>query len=418
MRPALPLMLLSAVASVSLAGTGQDRWLYRKEIAGPAEPGYYTLQLDPEVLASARSDLGDLRVVSQSGKEQPYSLGIERDEAGVEAVSARMYNLSRVPGRGTRFQLDMGSAGRRTTEITIETPGHDFRYQVTVEGSADEREWAVLRSDGAIFDFTGDVTARSTLVRLPETDFRYLRLTIHDPDARPLSVIGVSTRRDVARPVERVELKQVSQAVTSNSQHNTTQITVDLGLPGQPFDRVELQFGDLNVRRQCSVGVTDDPEYGWRPSGSGAVFRYDTATFMGVQTLFSIPEARGRYVRVTIPNGDNEPIHPTGVRLWAVPRRVVFERKAGSGLWLYYGNETAPTRQYEDFETYLRLQRVVPRAGATLGPQEDGTGYKAAPPPWSETRPWLLWGAVAIAALVLGFMIVRVMRSVGGEEGA
>jgi len=203
----------AAVAGITLlcalhcrADFEPSAWRYVKTVSGPAQDGFHALQLDPEVLAHARPSLADVRLIDESGVERPYELRVAAGERSVEAVPAQMRNLSRVPGVGTRFELALPTARELTSEVTVETPDRNFRYQVTVEGGADGRSWAVLRDDGAIFDFSEDVRARSTVVKLPQTTFRYLRVTIHDSDAEPITVTGAAVASEVRRPVRSVAM--------------------------------------------------------------------------------------------------------------------------------------------------------------------------------------------------------------------
>ena len=386
-------------------------WRYVKTVSGPSEAGFYALRLDREVLAHAQGSLADVRLIGEDGVERPYELRVAAGEHTVEAIPAQMRNLSRVPGVGTRFELALPAAQELTTEITIETPDRNFRYQVTVEGSASGESWAVLRSDGAIFDFSEDVQARSTVVRLPETTFRYLRVTIHDADARPMHVTGATVRREVVRPARVVEIPGLTPRVEQDRQRDATDILFDLGLPNQPVCEAEVSFGDDNVRRRCEVAVQESGSGQWRVVGSGAIFRYHTTTFTGEQTRFSFPEARGQHVRVSVLNGDDQPLQVTGGRLWSIPRTVVFERDPARPVRLFYGAAVPPPSY--DVGEFLRYQQVEPQAGLTLGPEQANPDYREPRGPWTEERPWLLWLVIGLAAVLVGAMIVRMMGQVG-----
>lgn len=386
-------------------------WRYVRTVSGPSEAGFYALRLDHEVLAHAGTSLADLRLIGEDGAERPYELRVAAGEHTVEAVPAQMRNLSRVPGVGTRFELALPTARELTTEITIDTPDRNFRCQVTVEGGSGDGSWAVLRSDGAIFDFSEDVQARSTTVRLPQTTFRYLRVTIHDTDAQPIHVTGASVTREVMRPARLVAIPNITPRVQDDPQRKATDLVFDLGLPNQPFSEAAVTFSDDNVRRGCEVAVQDSESGQWRAVGSGVIFRYHTTTFTGEQTRFVFPEARGRQVRVSVLNGDDQPLHVTGGRLWSIPRTIVFEWDPARPVRLCYGAAAAPPSY--DLGAFLRYQQVEPRTGLTLGAEQENPDYRAPREPWTEERPWLLWVVIGLAAFLVGAMIVRMMGQVG-----
>jgi len=387
-------------------------WRFRKAVEGPDQPGFYALQLDPQVLAGADLGLSDLRLIASDGSERPYELRTESAQQSVEPVTARLYNLSRVPDLGTRFELDLGTSEEMTSQITIDSSSADFRYQVTVEGSPEGRRWAILREGGAIFDFRGDVSARSMMVLVPQTNFRYLRVTIHDTGERPLKVTGATVAREVVRPARLLQLRPFETHIATDATRRATDVYVDLGLGRQPCSRAVVRFGDDNVRRQCEVSYRNDASAKWLPAGSGVIFRYHTTTFTGEQTVVEFGEVRARQVRVSVLNGDDVPLKVTGAKLYGIPRTIVFEWDPGQHVELYYGADGARWPQY-DLSTFLRYEQVVPRTGLSLGPQQDNPDYRPPRKPWTEERPWLLWTAIALAVILVGAMIVRMMAKVG-----
>jgi hypothetical protein len=410
-RPAVVLAALAALLTIAARAdfSGPD-WRYFKDLTGPQATGFQVVTLDPEVLASAQPGLFDLRLIGEDSAEVPYQVQAQTEERRVEPVAARLYNLSRVPGKGTRFELDLGPGGAATTDITINTPSANFRYQVVVEGSNDARDWAVLRADGAIFDFTKDVSARSTTVNMPETRFRYLRVTVRDAGGPPLKVDGASAAREVSRPAERAGLKVLTTSIRQDPKRRATDVWLDLGYPRQPFDTVDVLFPDDNVKRRCEVCACDGPD---RPAlvASSVLFRYHTSTFTGEQTRLTFGEARGRYVIVSICNGDNPPLKVSGARLYGVPRSIVFSAGQGRRLRLFYGANARPPEY--DLSEFLKLQPVATGTVLALAPQQENPAYRPPRQPWTEERPWLMWVIIAVAGLVIGGLIIRLMVGIG-----
>ncbi len=414
-RAVITAFLLLVVIFAYADFTSRD-WRYYKDLSGPLKPAVCAMQLDAEVLAGARLDLSDLRLITHQGIEQPYEVYIHRGKQRVQTYEAKMYNLTRVPGKGTRFELDLGTSGKPINQISIQSPDRDFRYQVTVEGSPDSRNWVVVRKGAAIFDFSGEVHARSTVVKLPETTYRYLHVTVHEADGRLLNVSGASAEQEIERRGRRIKLKPVSTRIVQDLQRRATDVFLDLGHRNQPCDQAEVIFEDDNVSRGCQVSVSENPAGPWSARDAGVIFRYHTATFAGEQTRLSFPELRGRYVRISVLNWDNEPIQVTGAKLYAVPRVLLFEWDPRQPVRLYYGAD-APGKPQYDPSIMERLRQAQPRVGLALGPQQGNPEYRPPQKPWTEQRPWLLWLVIAVAVLVVGGMILRMMSQVAGSEG-
>lgn len=274
----------------------------------------------------------------------------------------------------------------------------------------------MLRSDGAIFDFSGDVHSRSTLVKLPATNYSLLRVSISDTENERLRVTGAEVDKLILRPARRVTIKP-EQMVIDITEDNRNLVELDLGSPGQPFDEVEVCFSGDNVRRPCHVATSNDPEAaGWDRIASDVIFRYHTTTFVGEHSTIAVPEMRSRYVRISVSNFDDEPLDVTDAKLCGKARSVVFRWDPKTPVWLYYGAEEARTPKY-DLSTLLQYEQVEPKASLRLGPERESEAYARPKPPWTEANFWLLWVAMAVAIIVVGGMIVRMMAKVGVDQG-
>ena len=114
---------------VDAAGTAIDLagWGFRKQIAGVAA-GVIRLELDAIVLARARDDLGDLRLV-QDGRQIPYvveSTGLRR----VLAVTADQTNDKKRPTL-TRWKLTLPADGLPAEALAASSPTPLFSRQFT-----------------------------------------------------------------------------------------------------------------------------------------------------------------------------------------------------------------------------------------------------------------------------------------------
>lgn len=414
MRPVLVFALL-LLASAAAAEFNVKNWRYVKEISGPPSPGYYAVQLDSEVMAGARPDLSDLRVVA-GGQEQPYALQTEADESTLQSVPATVLNLGLSPEGNTVFEIDRGPNAPPMTQFTLDTASRGFRYNVHVFGSHDRQQWVALTREAWIFDSTGTTPSRDTAVRINPTDYRYLQVNLLDKQA-PLQVRGVTCEREIVRQASRIELKPITRRITHNPALRTTEVVLDLGRESQPFDTVDLLFDDENVRRSVTVVGLPEPPSETNPVATtpctGEIFRYRSATYRGAQTRVRCAELRGRFVFISILNGDDRPLHVTGALVYGRPRQLVFRWQAAH-MSLYYGSASAMAPQYE-LPEYLRQQRIQARLALTLGPQAENPDYVPPRGPWTEEYPWILWIVITAAVIAIGLLIINLMTKAAGS---
>ena len=114
--------------------------------------------------------------------------GVERED---EAVPATIVERDRDGARKqSRVVLDLGSR-RPFDRLELDVADRNFHRVVTVEAGDDRRQWRWAGSGAVSALDTPRVRERETRVRLPETSARYVRLTIHNQDDRPLETTGV-----------------------------------------------------------------------------------------------------------------------------------------------------------------------------------------------------------------------------------
>jgi len=94
--------------------------------------------------------------------------------------------------RATLLELDLGAPGLPTHRVAVAVPDVNFYREVTLEASANRREWRMIQARASIYAYdTPKFVGKSLGFTYPESTERYLRLVIHDEDNLPLQVQGV-----------------------------------------------------------------------------------------------------------------------------------------------------------------------------------------------------------------------------------
>jgi hypothetical protein len=115
---------------------------------------------------------------------------------------------------------------------------------------------------------------------------------------------------------------------------------------------------------------------------------------------------------VTIENGDDPPLDVTSVQLEMAERQLCFEAAAGASYTLYYGDPALSAPHY-DYATLFAPEKDA--AQATLGPEQRNPEYEARPDqrPFTERHPGLLWAALILVIVVLGWVALRTAKKSG-----
>jgi hypothetical protein len=247
-------------------------------------------------------------------------------------------------------------------------------------------------------------------ITYPDSTYRYVRLSLLDQGEPPLQLTGAALILTYTAPA-REDLWYAGPAQSStDASAKATTMTVDLAHQNIPVTRVRLRvIRPAAFARLMAVEISDDRQT-WQPLGRQRLVRTRDAADLPVGVSF--PEGSGRYLRLTVDNGDDVPLDIGRVEVTGIRRTILFPLSAGSAYWLYAGAPDAPLPEY-DLPQVLSLRRVPPQtAPADLGPHEPNPAY-AAPVvrrPWTEERPWLLWGGLVVSMAVILGIIAATLR--------
>lgn len=409
-------ILLLLAAAGSPAGPAYERVI---DVAGP---GVVALRLDQSVYESARSDLGDLRVLDAAGREIPYLL--QRASVAASPVPERPTILNRTFRRGESASatLDFGRPLRKR-EIRLSLSGDNFRRSVVVEGSPDGRRFQTLVDPAYVFAVPAPTEARYETVALPENDFRYLRVTVHSgpDDPERITIRDAWVPRDPGPRVEEAPLTP-GISLAQDRKAGETRLVLDLGARHQPFTGLVLDVADARFFRGAVVEArrVGPPAAGravgpvrWRRIGEGVVYRHPAADGAAEATRLRV-SGRERVLRVRILDGDDRPLEIRGVTVMTPVERLAFEALSGGQYRLRYGTPglTAPRfdlgRTLPDREVWLasaypgRLGAPVP---LPMPPEK--------PAPWTERHPAVLWIGLLAVVLLLGGVTWGALRRAG-----
>lgn len=89
--------------------------------------------------------------------------------------------------------VDLGTSGLPSNSLRITTTDTNFSREVALEGSNDNQNWQVVKYRDVIFSFsTPKFTGSKLNVDYPESNFRYLKLTIFNKDDKPINITGAA----------------------------------------------------------------------------------------------------------------------------------------------------------------------------------------------------------------------------------
>jgi hypothetical protein len=415
-RPFSLLLVLAALAATALAAdmpSAWRSWRYSRAIASQQPGALNYVIIDREIFAHSENRLADLRIIDDLGAEQPFEL---RSRLAVPTApvtfSAIVRENSYVPGQFTQIVADLGERPNFYNSIRVLTPESDFINWVEVDASDDAHLWRIVNPRAPISRFRKDGLEGSQIIRYSENNARYLRLRIQEA-AHQFPVTGVEV---LAYPAAEKEiLNSTDAALTgmlspdSESPPSQTQWNVDLGSASVPVADVVFETAQPEFYRAVRLSTSADAKE-WQPAGGGEIYRYAIAGKIEESLRVRCYESWGpRYWRVEILNANDAPLSAVRLSLAMNVRFALFHPKEGRTYRLLYGNARATSPQY-DLARTLHIEPNEVMLHPTLGPEELTSNY-ADPRPFTERHPNLLWFALAIAVVFLGYAALRALRT-------
>lgn len=410
-------MKMSAVllAMVMFAGPAIPYFKYQRPLQ-VTPGGQRYVAVDEAIWKNARPDLGDLRLYSGQ-QEVPYALMVERGSRESDNKDVRVLQQSVVGGK-TQFVIDMADVAEYD-HIALKLAARNFVAHARVEGQDDlhGKNWALL-AEPILYDLSKENLGGNSILRLPLSTYKYLRVTIDGP-VKPDDVLGATSEfRQEQKAVWRdvggapTVAQQPATAVRGDSSREGKATVLTFAVPDNvPVDRVTLDIDPAQPNFRRSVQVTDDKDV---YIGSGEIDRVHMVR--SGQKIDSDAHDVGfsavghKTIKVIIYNGDDPPLKLTSARLQQLQRRIYFDAPASGQMTLYYGDEKLEPPVYDYAKLFLLAKDAAP---AQPGGETANAAYTGRPDerPWTERHPAVLWIAIVAAVLVLGAIALRSMKS-------
>jgi Protein of unknown function (DUF3999) len=372
------------------------------------------LVLDAGIFAHAAPQLADLRLYHDR-TETPYVIRLAAPRQDAEQ-SITPLNLGL---RGGQSVFDAAMPEGRYSDLQLAVNAQDFIATVTVSGSqAQTGSTGTKLGSYTIFDLTRQKLGRSTVLHLPESDFRYLHFRITGL-VPPESVTGLSVGR---LPASKPKYQTVAESSTITQKGHSS--VLEFTLPAHvPVDRIAFTPGaePVNFSRDVIISAAPASEL---PVTNAALppqpgmssgnllrihsmqngHRIDEERFeidapsvdLGVSTKWTI----------TIENGDDAPLMLKSVVLQMLERNLCFEAAGQAHYVLFYGDPALPPPRY-DYSRLFTLQADASQAAT--GPEQQNPEYQSRPDerPFTEKHPALLWTALIVVIVLLGAIALR-----------
>jgi hypothetical protein len=422
-------LLLAALGAAVFAAdlpSAWRSWLYSRSIGIPTDMrDPVSLRLPWEVFAHSEAHGADFRIVDEGGREIPFFLASNQGgEPKTEARPSQIMERSFVPGQFTQLVIRVTdkppldeSHGATLKQLQAEpwfntyrisTSESDFMYWVETAVSDNAHEWRVVDARSPISRFRKHgLDGNQTVQFQGYSNQRFLRVRIFSPEHQiPVDNVEVLSQDSKYEP-ERFSIPSV---FTRDSSADPTESRwfANLGTSNLPVSEVDFSSPQSEFYRAVRISTSEDNK-DWNYHCAGEIYRFRQGEKLKESLRIAFPEIFARFWRIEIVNANDHPLANTHLELTGLPRGLTFPVEPGSSYRLLYGNQKAASTQYDFGRVFGRSEKKVFLL-AQLGAEELTTNY-ADPRPYTERHPNLLWIALGLAIVLLGYAALRALRA-------
>jgi hypothetical protein len=354
---------------VALPGHGQERkHTFRCERAIlPGGPGPNRLEIDTALLAAAnpflelsheatgadqqpmiigKNGLGDLRIYDSSNREVPYLL-IAPPSPAPRWVDARLLPIA-ATRKTSGFEADLGRL-IAIDRLQLGGLAAPFLKRAQLEGSGDRNRWAVLVTEGTLFDLPAEKLKHLELEFDPG-EYRYLRLTFDDSASARVSLPESVSARLVTGATLPPAVRIALQYERRNAEPGASRYRIHLPGPHMPVAAIELTSAGRNVLRRARVVESrlQNAEMVPQMLGISTLWHSVQGEASTAELRIPITPPQEAELELIIHDGDNPPLDLTGISaVLAYLPWIYFESSGKEPLTARFGNRELVAPQYD-----------------------------------------------------------------------
>ncbi|RZL42710.1 MAG: DUF3999 domain-containing protein [Pedobacter sp.] len=402
-------LLLLLLLSNTIAKAQTNTYKFKRDITG-VNSVWHSMKLPDQLYKNANAGFEDLRIFGINGKdtiEVPYLLKQRADKVNAKEIAFKQINQSSNPnGYYYTFQSD---AANTINRINLSFKQDNFDWQITLEGSSDNKTWFSILKDYRILSIkNNDTDYQFTKLSFPDSKYQYFRVALKSPFQPELLEAKISKTDTIKGTYQDVKYKTFE--IKNDATNKETVIDVALENP-VPLSYLKLNAqSDFDFYRSIKIEfVTDSFK-----TDKGIQYNYANL-YEGTISSLEKPEYHFENIitsrlKITIQNNDNKPLRLSGLELKGNVYEIIARFDNPKYTYaLYYGNEkaTSPSYEIEKFESKIPADLT----SATIGQEQDNPAYSIiTEKPLFENKAWL-WVLMAVIIALLGWFSFKMLRN-------
>lgn len=390
------IILLLALTFVSVS---HAQFRQKSNLPSPGTAGFYSISPAPAFTKYSKTDLSDIRIVDEEGKQVPFIWQPMKQTINATYFIEVPILLNRTDTAVTTLQFDLANTdGTDQLQLTIANTA--VMRSASLSGSNDRNNWYII-SENLLLAGSAKDSADQFLqtISFPYSKYQYLKLQIYNAKSDPVHVLKAGIHID--------------STFTSGLPFHTN--------PGTSFSQSDTTRESILVINNPESHLTE--RFAFRISGTRFYKRdgyvYDNenrllATFQvssDRSSTVNFSPNKSKLFRVVIENGDNPPLQFDAIRAEQLSRQMVAYLHPGKQYSLLTGDSNVIAASYDLAHFTDSIPEVIPvLAHAEVIPNEVVEVRTAS------YKDYWIWPFIIIMILLLGYLTFRLVQDMKKRE--
>ncbi len=365
--------------------------------------GFYKIPVTPVLTGFAKSDLSDVRIVTDSNTFVPYINQREVRTVKPEAFTTFPILSNTTEGRYTTIILE-NSLTAGATNLSLAMSNTAVERYTAVSGSDDKNKWYII-DDSILFHRSYRNTDGNYIqtISFPLSKYKYFKLKINNAGSDPLRIVNAGVYKNADMQAGPGFINNPPAAFTQKDSGNISYIIIKNESPWL-VRKVNVQVnGPKFYNRSALAYIMHD-----KNDSSTLNDPVTTCTVSSDKPCtFDLNEQKVQTIILEIDNKDNPAVKVINVSTSQEQQYLVAWLEKGKTYSLLAGNPKASAPQYDLSHFKNDIPATLP--SLSVGPVTAIPSTPTLSPVKPITNYWL-WPTIIVAVIILSLLTYRLMK--------
>jgi len=385
----------------------QNNFEYKAAVESIPATKFYKIDLSPLVVAKSKSNLTDIRILDEDGKQVSYILKNDFPTFKNEnIIEFPIIKNVRESDKQTHIVFQ-NATNKPVNNILIFIKNTDAPRAFSVSASDDSVHWFIIKENISLDNSVGgqDENIIQTLSFSP-ANYKYFQLIILGENLLPFNIVKAGTSNEDLLYGKYVIIS--GHAITQHDSSNKkTYINLKFDNKYQINKLVVDVEGPKYFRRRLAILENSKTNYN---------LLLDDYLRSGSINSFVI-DAKNNELLLIIENEDNIPLKVKAVKAFQLNTYLLTYLQAGKKYFLYFGDSTIEAPKYDlaFFSDSIGSKPAEIFISSFERNKILKTANKSSP---LKNNQLLLWGTVLVSLFILSFFTFKIIKEINMKSGS